>query len=191
MNSNNFKRLFVKQITDQETESRETMLYRESALIEVRFTHHVQTKALEGPEVYTRECLTGYHFAASEKSRLPGSTKTSWSFCPVKPYSCGTHMRGPLSEENSQWNTTMTRLPSVGTIGFLSKKSSTSSSMCKFTAPFEDIRSCWVTLEVETQWEQAPQTSSQLCRSQWGFLCRPIYFARSATNVAQLGISQI
>lgn len=49
---------------------------------------------------------------------------------------CGvTHIRGPRSEENSQWNTMITRLFSDGRIGFFSKKSSTSSSIWRFTAP--------------------------------------------------------
>lgn len=48
-----------------------------------------------------------------------------------------THMRGPRSEENSQWKTTITRLFLEGGIGFLSRKSSTSSSMWRFTAPCE------------------------------------------------------
>lgn len=54
----------------------------------------------------------------------------------VCAWCCGvTHIRGPRSEENSQWNTMITRLFSDGRIGFFSKKSSTSSSIWRFTAP--------------------------------------------------------
>lgn len=56
----------------------------------------------------------------------------------------GTHIRGPRSEENSQWKTMMTLLLSDDTMGFFSKKSSTSSSMWRFIAPWEGKVTGWL-----------------------------------------------
>lgn len=55
---------------------------------------------------------------------------------PRPPPPALTYILGPRSEENSQWKMTMTRLlASKGTMGFLSRKSSTSCSMGRLTAP--------------------------------------------------------
>lgn len=97
----------------------------------------------------TKWLLSGEHFRAHlphrRGSALPNPAPGRGPRRPGRPWPAvgpgrpvGTYMRGPRSEENSQWNTTMTRLPSAGEMGFLSRKSSTSSSMCRFTAPCED-----------------------------------------------------
>lgn len=99
-------------------------------------------------------CSVGKHFrehhhtggdrCSHTQSPVPGA-RPAWGWPAAGHRGCGehshTHMRGPRSEENSQWNTTMTRLPSAGEMGFLSRKSSTSSSMCRFTAPCGDTDS--------------------------------------------------